>query len=174
MELEIGDLLNCNCNIIVQQLNCLCVKPHGLSAAISEKYPYANIYKQRRQLFTKNLAIPEDRGVPGHITWSDSNNPIIVGLYGQYDFGKAYPKSYRPKHDPVETRQLREEWFKQALDNLKFKIEKENMNHDKIVIAFPYQIGCGLAGGNWTNYEKMLQDFSLNINCKVKIIKLAN
>ena len=27
-------------------------------------------------------------------------------------------------------------------------------------VAFPHQIGCGLAGGNWATYEAMLEDFA--------------
>jgi hypothetical protein len=28
-------------------------------------------------------------------------------------------------------------------------------------IAFPYGIGCGLAGGNWKRYEEMIEEFAL-------------
>ena len=27
-------------------------------------------------------------------------------------------------------------------------------------VAFPYGIGCGLAGGNWEEYQAMLEEFA--------------
>jgi hypothetical protein len=41
-----------------------------------------------------------------------------------------------------------------------------------ISIAFPYKIGCGLAGGKWEDYESMIYKFAKeNPNIKVKIYK---
>ena len=55
-----GDLLDCNIKVICQQLNCLAVRPHGLSEAIANKFPYANVYSRRRSVGNRNLAIKEE------------------------------------------------------------------------------------------------------------------
>ena len=113
-----GDLFKSNSEVIVQQLNCLCVKGHGLSAIISKKFPYANVYEKRSAIGKKNLAIPEDRGTPGEIVISrpedgnsNSYQPIVVGLYGQYDYGKT-GKSWRTTQ-LEDNYQIREQWFKE-------------------------------------------------------------
>lgn len=175
MELINDDLLESECDIILQQLNCLCVRPHGLSDAISKKFPYANVYGQRTPIGSKNLATESTRGSPGKIVIS--NGPVtVIGLYGQYDFGKAYSRNYRPslpaKYGEKETNELRENWFKRCLKNLRKWLVENNMNTSDIEIGVPYKIGCGLAGGNWDKYYDMLLSFSNNIECKVKVYKI--
>ena len=66
-----GDLLSCTDPIICQQLNCLCVKGHGLSDAVAKRYPYADVYARRRQLGQRNLCVKEDEGTPGDIVVSE-------------------------------------------------------------------------------------------------------
>jgi len=176
MEIVEGDLLdiNNNCDIILQQLNCLCVRPHGLSNAISKKYPYANVYGYRTPIGSKNLATEGTRGTPGKIVVSQGR-VTVIGLYGQYDFGKAYSRSYRPslpsKYGEKETKDLRERWFKKCLRNLRNWLVENDMNSSDITIGIPYKIGCGLAGGDWTKYYEMLNSFSNKVNCVVKIYK---
>tara|TARA_R100001163_G_C5068020_1_gene207707 strand:- start:1661 stop:2245 length:585 start_codon:yes stop_codon:yes gene_type:complete len=187
-----GDLLDKNnaCDIIIQQLNCTCVKGHGLSDAISQKYPYAEIYSHRKQFGKKNVCLEKDRGIPGKITVSfpiddgigiDGVGPIVIGFYGQYDFGKAYFRAYRPRlpakyaglYGPSESKGHRENWFRKCLDNFIKWIIANRLNHPEVVIGIPFGIGCGLAGGIWRNYLTMLEKFNENVKCKVKIIKLA-
>lgn len=170
-----GNLLNTDYHIIIQQLNCLCVKPHGLSESIAKKYPYANVYEKRQRLDKRNLCIPSDRGIPGNITVSgfkEDKKPIVIGLYGQFDFGKPYFKSNRPKCEIKETREQREIWFQEALDNLLNWLIENNLNKEDIKIGLPYLIGCGLAGGKWENYLKIIEKFTEKIKCQVEIIKL--
>ena len=46
----------------------------------------------------------------------------------------------------------RQGWFQDCLD----AIGKLNLKS----VAFPYDIGCGLAGGKWARYDDMLQKFA--------------
>jgi len=55
---------------------------------------------------------------------------------------------------------MRLQWFKQCL------AEIEKVIRDTDVVAFPYNIGCGLAGGDWAQY------FAQRINAKVVVYKL--
>lgn len=64
---------------IINQANCLCVSSYGVSEQLSHHYswslsaqitktmPWADIYSTRRGNVCKNLAIEEDRGIPGTI-----------------------------------------------------------------------------------------------------------
>ena len=173
-----GDLLDNDCDMIVQQLNCLCVRPHGLSNSISLKYPYADVYRQRRPEGSKNLAIQAHRPQPGTAVVSrpslSTTGPLVVGLFGQYDFGKSYYRSYRPQYKIPETKQLREQWFQNGLNLLRDWMVNNKCNNKDFKIGFPYKIGCGLAGGIWNNYIKMIDTFNNQINCQVNIYHLTD
>jgi hypothetical protein len=55
-----------NTRVICQICNCVTVKGHGLSADIAQRYPYADVYSQRKAVSpNRNLARKEDRSVPG-------------------------------------------------------------------------------------------------------------
>lgn len=135
--------------IIVHQTNCLTKNPLGLAKDLFELYPNANCYNS-----TYNR-------IPGEIIVINSNNsPIIVNLFGQHKPGKV---------NRYETSLKREEWFNQGLDNLLEYLIENNLSNK---IIFPFKIGCGLAGGKWDNYYKMISDFSEKYNGKVVIYKL--
>jgi hypothetical protein len=134
-----------NENILVHQCNCVTNYAKGLAKTVFDLYPDANIYKSRN-----------DYSKPGDI------NIIlpIVNLFGQRLPGK--PNKY-------ETKKQRLEWFKICLINL-----KNNLPENIKTINFPWQIGCGLAGGNWDDYLYEINQFasSLPVNIKVNIWKL--
>lgn len=161
-----GDLLTHPCDLIIHQCNCLTTTPHGLAADIFKLYPETNLYSKRRSLDHKNLAIEEDRGVVG--------KTVIVGMVaaimGQWRPGKCgsrYRHSY-PEHPDVETPQRRVMWFQQGLSDLEKQLKQ--MPEVKIV-AFPYRIGCGLAGGDWEMYLAMIADFArLNPQLTIDIL----
>ena len=52
---------------------------------------------------------------------------------------------------------MRIQWFQRCLDDIaKIPNIKE--------IGFPYNIGRGLAGGDWNNYQDMLEKFAEKIS----------
>lgn len=161
-----GDLLQAPDDYIVQQCNCLTVRAHGLSAAIAVKFPEANVYKQRRGVGQRNLAMLEDRGKPGTIVVMDR----VINLLAQWRPGKVqsgYAHIY-PESSPPESELQRQLWFQQCLETLALFLQGQ-----AVTLAFPYGIGCGLAGGDWTCYLAMIQDFAkANTNLKIKIYKL--
>jgi len=172
-----GNLLESGEPVIVQQLNCLCCKGHGLSQVIATRYPYADVYSLRRPAVgKKNIAIPTDHGVPGTIVVSrpiDSSdettkNPIVVGLFGQYDYGKpgVSPRSSLSQ----DNYKLRCEWFKSCLDKLREFLSEAGVTS----VGVPYQIGCGLGGGNWNDYQKMLEEFAQDAPFQVNLYRLAS
>jgi hypothetical protein len=164
------DILNIvgNDTYILQQCNCLTVKPHGLSKDIGDKFSYAKVYSYRKQLGYKNLAVKEDRDIPGtyklFINVDNDNDPIVVALYGQYDMGKC-GKYYgeRPKdyHDTIKNRL---EWFRQSLFSFGEYISDNYSNDKKAKIYIPYKIGCGLAGGDWDKYLHIIEEFNNAFN----------
>jgi hypothetical protein len=156
----VGDMFDVGADVIVHQINCLTVRPHGLSEILKLKYPYSDRYGQRRPTSPGgNLAIPQDRDKPGTIAVmkpspSFANGPVIVGILGQFEMGK--PFAYKRVHGsdiPEDSAAQRQVWFAQGLQALaKWILENPGAN----VIVFPKFIGCGLAGGDWKVYRELI------------------
>jgi O-acetyl-ADP-ribose deacetylase (regulator of RNase III) len=90
--------------------------------------------------------------IPGTI--SVHNN--VINMYAQIYPGKS--------NYPNDTPELRLQYFKSCLHEIS-KLQGES-------IAFPYNIGCGLAGGNWQEYKQLISEFSKNTALKVYIVHL--
>ena len=78
-----------------------------------------------------------------------------------------YAQLFPGKPKNGDTYEQRKKWFSVCLQKIgKAKgIEKS--------IAFPYKIGCGLAGGDWTDYLRMIKKFALdNPHIDVLIVSL--
>ncbi len=134
MYLEIkGNLLDYDkTHYLVHQCNCKTTTSFGLAKTIFTKFPEANTY------------MTEKARNPGEI---DVIKPVI-NLYGQIYPGRANAVLN-------DSRQDRLRYFREGLT----AIGQTFQNLETVHLAFPKYIGCGLAGGNWKRYEKMLQDF---------------
>lgn len=156
-----GNLLDADEAYIVQQCCCTSVKPHGLSAAIAERFPEANPYACRRRL-KYNWARLEDRPQPGSVQVMGR----VICLFGQYTHSK--PGAYA---DPANTGTpddyaSRLEYFRRGLEEI--------ARLNPASVAFPYRIGCGLAGGDWKLYQKAIADWSArNPGIRVTVYRLA-
>lgn len=150
---------------IIQQCNCLAIKPHGLSASISKKFSYADFYSLRSQLGKRNLATHETRSIPGTIGILHNNSntsPHIVALYAQYDFGKVNSYYGERPDEYSDTTENRYKWFKKSLRELRKTLKNKSLdNNIKYKIYFPFKIGCGLAGGDWKKYSKAIDKFAM-------------
>lgn len=158
-----ADLLIAKEEYIIHQCNCVTTRAVGLAQDIATKYPYASPYAFRRHNRNQpSRCIPEDISKPGTFqVWRDpkGNGPQFIGFYSQYNPGKPHGKE--------DSYEVREEWFRQCLDAIK---EIEGLRS----VAFPWKIGCGLAGGKWEVYERMITEWaeknpeiSVVIYCKV-------
>jgi O-acetyl-ADP-ribose deacetylase (regulator of RNase III) len=106
---------------------------------------------------------PEADVYKDRITRSTPGTIKIIGNVANL-FGQKYPGS--PKS--YETSQMRYNWLEECLEKLLEQTTKD--------VAFPYGIGCGLAGGNWENIKPLLEDFSDKMKEKKKkviIVKLS-
>jgi hypothetical protein len=81
---------------------------------------------------------------------------FVINLMGQYSPGKVTKN---------ETAEMREKWFTDCLNEI-LKI------HDLESIGFPYNIGCGLAGGDWKNYYEMIEQFAEKTKAVVTIYQI--
>lgn len=154
-----GNILEVKDGYIMQQCNCITVYPYGLSADLEKAFPGTCPYRNRKpKIEHTNVARIQDRSIPGTLSILGTlNGPSIINIFGQYCPGGPGNASYIARDAKVgDTQEDREKYFKEALEGLYdyFWGTKE-----KIKIAIPFKIGCGLAKGNWQNYEKMLINF---------------
>lgn len=142
-----ADILESNAQVIAQQCNCTSKKAKGLSRSIVEKFPYADVYSER-----------EKPSTPGTIKITGNRKKgerFVAALFAQLNPGKPQ------KGDSVSQRI---EWFEQCLEKLARTKSLKS-------VAFPYNIGCGLAGGNWNTYYDILTKWTeCHPNISVQII----
>lgn len=172
-----NDILNESANIICHQVNCMGVMGAGLARQIRSRFPfvyseYKNLcdeYKTtRRKLFLLGKAQIVDlqncRSM--HSPLNDflyDNSISVCNLFGQYEYGRGV-------HTESDS-------LKAAILNLCFLISQPNDEKLTTVISVPYGLGCGLAGGNWSDIEPLIistfneGEQKYNLDIKLKIVK---
>src|SRR5690348_3931725 len=140
-----SSILESDAQVIIQQCNCVSKTGAGLYIDILQAFPHANFYSHRTSPSTPGTI--EVKGSPkDHQRW-------VCGLYAQYYPGKPSNRKAglleerlvgyrRTSSSNVDNEVTRLEWFRVCLDRL-FRVK--NLRS----LAFPYNIGCGLAEGNW-------------------------
>jgi uracil-DNA glycosylase len=131
-----GSLLTLSTNeaeYIAQQCNCVTNSAKGLSLEMITAYPYADFYTGR-----KRPSVPGTIEVAG-----DDDDRKVIAMYAQRFPGKA--------RGVLDTPELRLQWFGLCLDEIA-ALEPSS-------VAFPQGIGCGLGGGDWEKYLKLISKF---------------
>jgi len=148
LEIKKGDLLKATEKYLAQQNNCNTIKAHGLSQTIKDKYPWADPYGRRKKKSNNSTSEPDTPGTVLEMSDEKSYHTVLC-LMAQwlpgspYKFAKYYSNTFDDSYEN------RKKWFQQCLDILDEKYHEP--------IAMPYNIGCGLAGGDWKDYEEMLK-----------------
>lgn len=134
-----GDLLQCNATYICHQVNCMGVMGAGVAKQIKSLYPkvffnYQNLCKQYENRPAQLL------GSTQMIALSEiSSTPCVVNLFGQVGYGRDSVQTNLPA-------------LQKACQKVADYADPEE------IIAMPYRIGCGLAGGNWGDVMDMLTE----------------
>lgn len=111
------------------------------------------VLKRQKLLISKIRHDPEFS--PGSIQLLEDENTSkkVICLFAQYGMGTPY--SYTNKDSAVsDSFDVRQEWFKLCLDQVAQQVPLES------TLAMPFQIGCGLAGGDWQVYNKMITEWA--------------
>ena len=137
-----GNLLTTDTQYIAHQCNCISKRSAHLSKDMFEKFPYADVYTGR--------IIPNELGTI-KICGNGQDQRYVINMFGQY-----FPGTCKYPNGSKDNPKLRENSFQKCLE----QIEKINNLKE---IAFPYQIGCGAAGGNWIKYETMINEFATKL-----------
>lgn len=145
-----GDLLDHDAKYIVHQCNCISKTWSGLAYGIFQKYPYSNIYQERK--------IGKFIHKPGEIyTRGDGNGKrYVINATAQIYPGKPNGHGFLNFNDAAKDRK---QFF---YDCLMAIADIKDLNS----VAFPYKIGCGLAGGDWNFYSKTIDKFATYVEKK--------
>jgi O-acetyl-ADP-ribose deacetylase (regulator of RNase III) len=118
--------------VIAHCCNCFCTMGSGIAPQIKAKFPEA---------YAVDCATGKgDMNKLGTITYTQNTTPIVVNLYGQYDYTGR--RSGRMDLDYAA--------LKSALIQMKEKFSGKRIGMPKI--------GAGLAGGDWNIIEKIIEE----------------
>jgi O-acetyl-ADP-ribose deacetylase (regulator of RNase III) len=154
IEYKIGNLLDADEQYIAHQCNCTSFYSAGIAHDIFKKYSYSDTYKDRKV---------DD--IPGtiKIMGNGTDQRYIINMFGQHS-----PGGYSNSTLSIDSKKNREKYFYNCLLEIS-KIPKLES------IAFPFRIGCGLAGGDWKYYLGTLENFAKYVeksqNTKIFIYK---
>lgn len=130
-----ANILTAKEDIIVHQVNCLGVMGAGLALQIKRKYPL--VYDKYKIACINN----ESKDLLGKIQMIKvDNNKIICNLFGQLNYGR----------NKIQTDY---EAINKCYDKL-YRYAKLN----NLTVAIPYNIGCGLAGGDWAKVLNIIEN----------------
>lgn len=147
-----GDLVNSKYPIFCHQVNCRGAMGSGIAKQIRDKYPEVyESYKTSIDSFREYGEKPL-----GHAIVSPTHDGrFCVNLFAQDNYGRD--KQYTDYQA-----------FNNCLEEL--AMELSSIDEDK-TIAFPYGIGCGLAGGDWHVISMLLKNFAASIQQEVVVVK---
>lgn len=157
LEIVTGDLFEATEKYICHQCNAVTNRAAHLAKAMFEKFPWADIYTERSYPF-----VPGPTELPGNIVIRGNGNDqrFVIAIIGQY-----YPGSPRYPDSTRDGFVARRNAFQQCL-------EKISQLPYLTSIAFPWQIGCGAAGGDWQLYYQIIRNFEEKVETPVKIYRL--
>lgn len=142
-------------NILVHQVNCRGVMGGGIARIVKQKFPF--VFDQYQNLCASKVL---DRlfGYTQLVNISNDYEPkrMVANLFGQQLYG-------------TYCRQTNYEEFYNALVDMKEQIENFEADFPPesplLNIAFPYNIGCGLAGGDFRIVLSMIESvFGENVS----------
>jgi len=145
-----GNLVTGNYDVFCHQVNCKGVMGAGIAKQIRDKYP--EVY----HAYIANHRLGADRlGTNLYVKTKDDR--VCVNMFAQDCYGRD------KRHTDYGA-------FRSCLVDLKDFLAHESEN---VIVAFPYGIGCGLAGGDWVLIQGMLKEFSEQVQQKVLIVSLG-
>lgn len=155
-----GDLLEAKERYLCHQCNCLTTRKAGLAYAIFNRFPYADVYSPRKYLHCAPRNLIEGQE-PGKIIvcGNGKDQRYVVNMFGQ-----LYPGKPKYPDNPTDNYVARREFFRSCLQAL---ADLPNLES----VAFPYGIGCSMAGGNWEEYLADIEKFAESVKVTVVLYK---
>lgn len=116
-------------DVIGHCCNCFNSFGAGIAKTIRDKMPFAYNADKRTKA--------GDKAKLGTFTIGEENGLVVANLYGQYGYGRDMVNVEYPA-------------LKSALDKLKDRFSGKRFGFN--------QLGCGLAGGDWSVVERIIEN----------------
>jgi len=164
-----GDLLDATEDYICHQTNCTSNgAAAGLAHALFERFPWANCYNDREKVSEPGtIELREDSA-----SSTCGKNRKVVNMNGQYKPGGMVLNCIGPGKslivDQYDSPEKRIGHFRNCLIAMSRQLPKDSS------YAFPWLIGCGIAGGDWGLYITMLKNFESYVRGDVTLYKLPS
>lgn len=144
MKIIEASILQSGKDIVVQQVNAKGLMGAGLALQIMKRYN--NVKKEYVAYRGKQLKLGlVDEDLLGHVNYVDTyDGTIIANIFGQVDIRKG-------NHD--KTVYTKKEALLSGIRQVREKAEELNLS-----VAIPTYIGCGLAGGDWTEIKHGIEE----------------
>lgn len=145
-----GNLLESPVQIIAHQVNCLGIMGGGIALQIKKKWP--KVFEEYKE-FIEDWEYCNGGELPlGHCyTVNISKGRTVANIFGQNGIGGA-----ATDYDAVR---------KAFIELHEYLISDKLYRYDsQIPVGIPYKMGCGLGGGDWDTYRKMLQELEDEYN----------
>lgn len=170
-EIKNQNLLDSGAQVIVHQVNCMGVMGSGVAKQVKDRFPEVFL-KYRESVNTL-----EGKCLGGCLTVEALPNLRIANLFGQYYY-RGYKEDYQYTcDDSYERPELNEhceairftnyEAFYRGLVRL-----RQELREDEKKIAFPYKIGCGRGGADWSIIECMIKSVFSDSDKEIIICKI--
>jgi len=130
--------------LLCHQGNCVTTHARGFAEALFRQVPGANVYRAYHESGRPRI--------PGTIDVTECLLPDLPGR--RLHVATLFAQNRPGGNDFGEPRLL---WFRQCLDQIELLCQGGQYRG----LAFPWSVGCGLAGGDWRDYEKALLDFAV-------------
>jgi len=142
---------------LAQQVNTGGKRPGGIAKQMEAKY----VCTRLRHHGGAKPALLSTVRIDTTPELTENHGPVtIFSIYGQLNGGGPGKEN--------DSAADREAYFEQGLDYIK------TQEPDLKSIAFPEGIGCGIGGGHWPTYKKMIQKLARDMpGCTVYIVRLA-
>ncbi|MGE6604500.1 macro domain-containing protein [Lysinibacillus fusiformis] len=138
-----GDITKTDKDIIIQQVNCKGFMGAGLAKTIMQRYN--NVKNEYQAFFMEQIkALEKEECLLGMVNYVNVyDGKIVANIFGQVDIRKHRldNKVYTVKEALIK-----------GIEDVKGKAEMYSLS-----IAIPTYIGCGLAGGNWTEVKSEIE-----------------
>lgn len=148
-----GDLLESYANVIVHQVNCMGVMGAGLARQIRAKWP--SVYNEYRALCVEASA-PRDLMGKAQIV-SVEPGCSVANCFAQQDYRRAGQNVCITDYGSLSL----------ALNEVREYATSINAR----TVALPFELGCGLAGGDWNIVRDIINEALGNTAFEVKIFK---
>lgn len=166
-----GDLIKSHCDIICHQVNCQGVMGAGIAKQIKEIYPdvfnwYRDVYNAKGNKLGNIDFVHtySEKFIENIETLHTPADRFVVNMYSQ--------DNYLPR----EVCNTDYNAFRECCKKIKLKLKEVakifGKKESDYIIGFPYNIGCGLAGGDWNKVKKILEEEFSENKYKVEIWKL--